>query len=243
MQSSNKALKTAFESRLAAYFSACGAWLMGSGVADAEIFYGIIDREVRSEAGQVSATLLDAGVFTFCLASTTSGPLPYSAFVSTNVALLAGNGTPAGLDSTGSNRVNGLKNFLANSTIDSTDFNDAGTPKTLFLLNSTGNSVTSGDFDSTTPGYIGFKFTGSGVLYIGWVNISAIAADYKSYHVFDWGYQAGSIEAGAGRPSAAAVPEPASLALLAMGAGGLMCYRLRLRRTESVEPAPALGHE
>lgn len=242
MQSANKVLKTAFESRLAAYFSACGAWLLGSGVADAEIFYGVVDQDVRKEVGQLNPTLLNAGVFTFALSfGGPGGPnVPCSAFVSTSydpisqpgAALLAGNGVVAGTDVYG-DPINGLKNFQTNSSIDSTDFGDEGTPKTLFLLNSTGDAVAAGDFSSTTPGYIGFRFSQAGTDYYGWVNISAIAADYTSYHVFDWAYQANGITPGAGRP-AAAVPEPSSLALLAMGAGGLTCYRLRRRRNEYV---------
>ena len=241
MQSSNQVLKKALESRLAAYLSASGAWLLGSGVADAEIVYGVINQDVRNEVRQVDETLLDAGLFTFCLAFGGAN-IPQSAFVSTNaVALLAGNSTVAGSDLYG-NPINGLKNFLTNSAIDSTDFDDEGTPKTLFFLNSTGSSVTAGDFTNSTPGYIGFRFNQAGTDYYGWVNISSIAADYTSYHVFDWAYQANGISAGAGRP-ATAVPEASSLALLAMGAGGLMCYRLRRRRNDHGESALTPGQK
>ncbi len=241
MQSSNKVLKKALESRLAAYLTASGGWLLGSGVADAEIFYGVINQDVRNEVRQVDETLLDAGLFTFCLAFGGAN-VPQSAFVSTSgVALLAGNSTVAGSDLYG-NPINGLKNFLTNSAIDSADFDDEGTPKTLFFLDSTGSSVTAGDFTNSTPGYIGFRFSQAGTDYYGWVNISSIAADYTSYHVFDWAYQADGISAGAGRP-VSAVPETSSLALLAMGAGGLMCYRLRRRRNDHVESALKPGLE
>jgi hypothetical protein len=202
----------------------------------------ILGLDVLKEVNQVNETLLDAGVFTFCLAFGGAN-IPQSAFVSTNaVALLAGNSTVAGSDLYG-NPIYGLKNFLTISAIDSTDFDDEGTAKTLFLMNSTGSSVSAGDFTNSNPGYIGFRFNKAGTDYYGWVHISSIAADYTSYRVFDWAYQANGISAGDGRPAATAVPEASSLALIAMGAGGLMCYRLRRRRNDHVESALTPGHE
>lgn len=235
MKSVRTAFKTAIDSRITAYLSACGAWLLGNGAADAEVVYGIIDQDVVKES-PLLATLGDAGVFSFLLAFSSANNQPYSACISTassGTTKMATTGTVIGTNSVG-DPAYGLKNFPTNNSIGSGDFGSEGHMGLLFIVNSTANGVSAGEFSDTAPGYVGFRFTqplnGTPTEYYGWLSIGPIAADYSSYHVYDWAYDIGGIAPGAGRP--APVPEPSSLALLAMGAGGLTCYRLRRRRPD-----------
>lgn len=247
MKSVRTAFKTAIDSRVTAYLSACGAWLLGNGAADAEVVYGVIDKDVVKEF-PLNATLGDAGVFSFLLAFSSANNQPYSACISaasSGTTRMATTGTVIGSNSVG-DPAYGLKNFPTANAIGSGDFGFEAPFGLLFMVNSTANGVSAGEFSHSAPGYVGFRFTqllsGTPTEYYGWLSIGPIAADYSSYHVYDWAYDVGGITPGAGRP--APVPEPSSLALLAMGAGGLTCYRLRRRRTDEAEqttPAASQG--
>ena len=90
---------------------------------------------------------------------------------------------------------------------------------------------TANGFSSGVPGYIGFKFTDAGGsnLYYGWAEIT-IDAPNTAYTINEWAYNStagGSISVG--DTGVSAVPEPSalSLALIGLGAGGVLAWRRR----------------
>ena len=86
-------------------------------------------------------------------------------------------------------------------------------------------------FSDGVPGYIGFQFTDAGGsnLYYGWAEIT-IDASNTAYTINEWAYNStagGSILVG--ETGVSAVPEPSalSLALIGLGAGGVLAWRRR----------------
>lgn len=77
-------------------------------------------------------------------------------------------------------------------------------------------------FSPASPGYIGFRFdpAGGSNWNYGWLHVDDVAGDWSSYHVSGYAYEDN------GSPiSAGAVPEPSSIALLALGAAGIRALR------------------
>lgn len=88
-----------------------------------------------------------------------------------------------------------------------------------------GNFSTASTATGFGSGYIGVRFIipgGPPTTHYGWINL-AVDHKNKSFTVFGWAY-----ESAANTPiHVPVVPEPASLALLAMGAGGIVAWRKR----------------
>ena len=101
-----------------------------------------------------------------------------------------------------------------------------------FVASNGGIAPTAKGFSNGVPGYIGFKFTDAGGsnLYYGWAEIT-IDASNTAYTINEWAYNStagGSILVGQ-TADVSAVPEPSalSLALIGLGAGGVLAWRRR----------------
>jgi hypothetical protein len=76
-----------------------------------------------------------------------------------------------------------------------------------------------------TPAYIGVRFTSGGLDYLGWAQLSLSVPNGT---LIDWAYEnTPETTIAAGDVGGAAVPEPSSLALFAMGAAGILALRRR----------------
>jgi hypothetical protein len=200
------------DKRLLAYAAAAGVALAAGGMAEASIIHTNIDATlaVNNSVSSYTLNLPASGAVTFNIYSS-GGPF---AWANASKAAMAVR--------TNRNRV---FNFSAGSLIE---------PSWPWWRGS-GDLFTSAFFNPSSGGYMGIKFDLSGTPKYGWVNIDSIADDYSSYHLKDWAYQTDgtAIAAGdVGGPSA--VPEPSTLAMLALGAGGLAVMRRR-KKPEQVQ--------
>lgn len=88
---------------------------------------------------------------------------------------------------------------------------------------------------SAGQGYIGFKFTDGAGLETGWASVTANGVSAgNSFTLNSYAYSTAGESIRAGQTIA--VPEPGSLALLAMGGAGLLAWRQR--RAKSAAPLP-----
>ena len=101
-----------------------------------------------------------------------------------------------------------------------------------FVVSSNQVASTAKGFSNGVPGYFGFKFTDAGGsnLYYGWAKMT-IDASNNAYTINEWAYNStagGSISVGQ-TADVSAVPEPSalSLALIGIGAGGVLAWRRR----------------
>ncbi len=118
--------------------------------------------------------------------------------------------------------------FSYSSSISAAQFATTGT-----LLKEGWSSTGAGQFPQVR-GFIGVKFDRGGNTHYGWVDVFASSSSINAYAiVYKWAYETvPDAPIGAGHLPAA-TPEPASLALLAMGAGGLMAWRRRRKKAQA----------
>lgn len=98
---------------------------------------------------------------------------------------------------------------------------------------------TTGQFTTPGDGYVGIKFNiGSGVQY-GWVHFNMGGGPRNNFTLVDYAYADPGTSITAGQK---AVPEPGSLALLAVGGAGLLAWRKRrAMAAAAAAPQQALG--
>ena len=102
---------------------------------------------------------------------------------------------------------------------------------TTTISGGNGNSGPGIDFQNfvTGPNYLGFRFESAGQLLYGWAEIDIFGGDLQ---ISRWAYEdvAGrGIHVG----SISSVPEPATLALLGLGAAGLLAFRNRKEKRDA----------
>jgi hypothetical protein len=213
------------EKRLLAYAAAAGAVLAAAGPADASIVYsGIQNLEVRNNS--VPAYITGGNAITFTHKSTQT--ISFSnrgAYVTGNLA----NNLALAMTTSGS-----LARLPQNAPINANISVWNNGRALLFSKYLTRTSY--GPFAYGRTGYIGFRFSAGGGNYnYGWIQINPNIT--TSYTIKDWAYQDAvdkSINAGQIVDDPAAVPEPSTLALLALGAGGLAIMRRR-KKPEQVQ--------
>ncbi len=214
------------EKRLLAYAAAAGAVLAAAGPADALVIHGSANQTISE--GSYQLDIANAS-FTFSHSlHRTSNPNTYASNPVTYLRIKAQvtgknpGDTIALTSSTAAQRVN--KNDPIGPKL------SWGKDGLLFYKTTYGGAY--GNFKNGKTGYIGISFNAAGgAKNYGWVNIAANSTD--SYRITDWAYQTDGTAILAGDTiGPAAVPEPTSLALIAMGAGGLAIFRKRKQEKE-----------
>jgi len=75
-------------------------------------------------------------------------------------------------------------------------------------------------------GFIGFRFNGGGGMQFGWARITMDGAPGNSFKLVDYAWGDAGTQIATGQ-----IPEPGSLALLAIGAAGLLAWRRQRAKT------------
>ncbi len=227
----------AFERRLAGYALAGGAALGGAGSARADVVYSGI-QDIQLGEGGTSPYNLDLtgnGTTDYSFTYTTQqslypspiGPYPYTSGQQLSIDTIPGSVTNSVVSSDGMNA-----DYLTAGTLigPSSPFaSGAGLNIQRDYKNPSPSQPNVGNFDGK-DGYVGFQFYigDSATPNYGWAQLDLtnfpLAGDPQSAILVDWAY-----ETTPGLSILTAVPEPASLGLLALGAVGVGAY-VRSRR-------------
>jgi hypothetical protein len=237
-----KKQKRTDEKRLIAYIATAGVTLAFAAPADAGIIYTPADITVNNNNFIIDINGDGTDEFEFW-ASTSANST--SNFTSTTYGATSGSSTSSYYAAAGINaRPNAY--WLKGSLPDPANVPEGSLipPFTSALWNNgdgilfstSSGSQYNGNFDPENTGYLGVRFNpGTGDLF-GWIHVDSVAEDYTSFHINGWAFEddeefilAGDTgylyenDAGAPVPT----PEPSTLALLAMGASGVLAVRRR----------------
>jgi hypothetical protein len=111
----------------------------------------------------------------------------------------------------------------------------SGDQQYAFELYGTSSGVYKGQFYPGMRAFLGLRFDGPGDdLYYGWADITLQTKEWVTLHGYAYEDSGGPIVAGDTGlgPTDGAIPEPSTLALLALGAAGLAIMRGRKKRAE-----------
>lgn len=146
----------------------------------------------------------------------------------------------ARVDASNRTQVNYNRRYVTNTNTFTTTYGGVYTSQSFYsVFNTTSNFSGFGrsgpgiDFQNfvSGPNILGFRFLSSGNLFYGWAEINITGGDVE---ISRWAYEdvAGQgIHAG----STTSVPEPATLALLGMGAAGLLAFRGRKEKRRTLQ--------